>query len=124
MHYSPQHALPLNLEVHSVVYANCHYIMFLVMALIKFLVYSVSEFYDPQLVLSAVLKHGPECWFPIGLKLGFTAGQVKAITFAIPRDEDKLTALFETKANAHGRDEAVEQLLDACGTILNPILGV
>ena len=97
------------------------------MALIKFLVYSVSvsdEFYDPQLVLSAVLKHGPECWFPIGLKLGFTAGQVKAITFAIPRDEDKLTALFETKANALVRDEAAEQLLDACGTILNPILGV
>ena len=94
------------------------------MALRKFLVCAVSvsdEFHDPQLVLSAVLKHGPECWYPIGLKLGFSAGQVKAITFAIPRDEDKLT---ETKANALGRDEAAEQLLDACGTISNPILGV
>ena len=96
------------------------------MALRKFLVFAVSvsdEFHDPQLVLSAVLKHGPECWYPIGLKLGFTAGQVKAITY-IPRDEDKLPALFETKANALGRDEAAGQLLDACGTISSPILGV
>ena len=96
------------------------------MTLICFVVVvSVSdEENDPQLVLSAVLKHGPECWYPIGLKLGFTAGQVKAITYAIPRDEDKLTALFETKANALGRDEAAAQLLDACGTISNPIWGV
>ena len=94
------------------------------MALRKFLGLVSDEFHDPQLVLSAVLKHGPEYWYLIGLKLGFTASQVKAITFAIPRDEDKLTALFETKANAIGQDEGAEQLLDACGTIPNPILGV
>ena len=99
--------------------------MQITMSLRKFAVVSESDmFCDAQLVLSAVLKHGPHCWFSIGLKLGFTAGQVKAITHAIPRDEDKLTMLFETKANALGRDKAAAQLLDACNTITNPILGI
>ena len=89
----------------------------------QFVVVSVSEFYDSQLVLSAVLKCGPDRWYSIGLKLGFTTGQVNAIINGIPTNEGKLTALFETKANDIGRDEAGAQLLVACDAITPSIMG-
>ena len=105
--------------MHNVVYK----VWFFLMSLRKFIVLPVSEkSFDPELVLSAVLKHGLDQMYSIGRKLGLTASQMTAITRPIPTNEERLRALFETKAKSIGRKKAGEQLLEACGTIPYSIL--
>ena len=84
---------------------------------------AADKFYDPDVVLSTVLQNGSERWLSIGLTMGFTLGKVNENTNGISVGADKLKSLFEVKAQKVGRDKAAEQLLAACRTIPQPIIG-
>lgn len=82
-----------------------------------------KTFHDPEMVLSAVLKHGPHQWYTIGRLLGFSVGQVKSDTGMIPSPEEKLRVLFDIKANRIGRGKAAAELLEVCKRTTPSILG-
>ena len=74
------------------------------------------------MILSAVLQQGHDRWLSVGLKMGFTMTKVNENTNVFSLGAEKLTALFEAKAQEVGRDEAAKQLLAACHCIPQPII--
>lgn len=73
-------------------------------------------------MLRAVVETAPHRWYPIGLALGYTEGQVTAIVDGLPEHADKMLKIVNTKAMGVNCKELAQQLLHACETMSPPII--
>lgn len=73
-------------------------------------------------MLRAVVEAAPHRWYPIGLELGYTVGQVKTAVSGLIEDADKMQMIVDQKAMAVDSKEVACQLLQACRTISPPII--
>ena len=84
----------------------------------------MTESYDYRAVVDAVMKFGVDKWDLIANELGMTNAQITAATHDRPSPEGKLQAVISTKRSELGDPELIKQLLEACGNIPRPILGM
>ena len=84
----------------------------------------MTESYDYRAVVDAVMKFGDDQWSLIGNELGMPYPQMTAVTHEIPTAAGKLQAIISYKRNELGDRELIKQLLEACGNIPQPILGM
>ena len=82
--------------------------------------YDISDF---TAVLEAVVKCAPHEWYSIGLKIGFTDGQITDMTDGLRTSAAKIEKVVNVKAADIGEQEATELLLEACERISNPVIG-
>ena len=66
---------------------------------------------------SVVQKSAPE-WYRLGIRLGYSDGELRAMTFDIPTAEGKLQAIIERRSMKDGTGKVVEALLDVCDQIM------
>jgi hypothetical protein len=55
--------------------------------------------------------------------MGYSRAEIISITTGIPSHCDKIRAVFENKIRAVGQRAAIENLLEACRSIPDPIIG-
>ena len=80
---------------------------------------------DFALLLRAVLECAAHRWCFLGIKLAFTTGQIESIVKGIALDVDKLRKIVDHKVMSEPSTDDVEyQLLRACETIPEPVIGV
>ena len=84
----------------------------------------MTEPYDYESVVEAVMKYGVDKWDLIGNKLRMTDRQIRAATHDRPSHAGKLQAIISCKRGELGDQELIKQLLEACGKIPQPILGM
>jgi hypothetical protein len=86
---------------------------------------SVSVFgpshYDS--VIAAVLKHGRDQWFSIGVKLDYSIAEVNSICHDKPTNADKLLSIILQKSEDVGKKTTLDLLMKACKSIPSPIYG-
>lgn len=78
---------------------------------------------DVNSVIKAVIKHGNDRWYDIGLKLGLSNAQVNTTANDKPSGDGKLLALIERKKEEVGVQCLAQDLLRACKDISSPIIG-
>lgn len=76
---------------------------------------------DYVLVKEAVVKHGSNQWYTIGLKLGLNHNEMSAITYDKPNPARKLLSIINTKKAEVTATIMAENLLRVCSQILTPI---
>ena len=69
-------------------------------------------------VIRSVIEECAPDWYRLGIELGYKDCHIRAMTFDIPTPESKLQAIIERKSVKHGKENAVEALLDVCDQIL------
>ena len=84
----------------------------------------MTESYDYESVVEAVMKYGVDKWDLIGNKLGMTSGEIRVATHDRPTHAGKLQAIISYKRDELGDRELIKQLLEACDNIPQPILGM
>ena len=84
----------------------------------------MAESYDYKAVVGAVMKFGVDKWDLIANELGMTDGEMRAATHDRPSHAGKLQAIISYKRNELGDRKLIKQLLEACGNIPQPILGM
>ena len=70
-----------------------------------------------------MLKCAPHEWYSIAVELGFSDGEIEAKTSVLPSAKGKLQKMVRIKADAVGRQETAQLLLEACEKIPNPVIG-
>ena len=75
-------------------------------------------------LIKAVLAHGSNRWYGLGLALGLEPALIESVTHTKPDHADKLRALIEKKRQEVGSEKLGEELLKACGNVPHPIRGV
>ena len=73
---------------------------------------------------TAVVSHGINQWYGLGLALGLEHALIQSIADNKPSHADKLRALIEKKRQQVGSEKLTEELLNACQNIPHPIRGV
>ena len=69
-------------------------------------------------LITEVLEHGSDRWYPIGRTIGSTDAEIRAITHDKPNYTDKLLAIIEGKRRGGLDNEKLrERLLKACDKI-------
>ncbi|XP_062506351.1 uncharacterized protein LOC134182925 [Corticium candelabrum] len=76
---------------------------------------------DFDTVRDAVVKHGCNQWYEIGLKLGLNGNEIKGETHVIPTSTGKMLAVIEAKWMKDGKVKTAQDLLRACYCIPTPI---
>ena len=84
----------------------------------------MTESYDYKSVVDAVMKFGVDKWDLIAHELGMTHAEITSSTHARPSNPGKLQAIISIKRAELGDQELKKQLLEACGNIPQPILGM
>ena len=72
-------------------------------------------------VIEAVVKHGSDQWYEIGLALGLTRATIKGTTHQIPNYPGKLRDIIETKRQQAGNEDLKNDLIQVCFKIDAPI---
>ena len=75
-------------------------------------------------LVAAVVAHGIDQWYGLGLALGLEHALIKSVADTKPSHADKLRALVEEKRQQVGSEKLREELLKACQNIPRPIRGV
>lgn len=68
------------------------------------------------------MKCAPDRWYPIGVALGYTEGELNSMVNGISLDADKLLRIVNHKAMAVDKQVLAGQLLHACGMIHKPVI--
>ena len=76
---------------------------------------------DFETVRRAVVKHGCNQWYEIGMELGLNGNEIIDKTHVIPTSTGKLLAVIEAKRVEDGKVKTAEDLLRACYCIPTPI---
>jgi hypothetical protein len=84
----------------------------------------MADSYDYESVVEAVMKFGVDKWDLIGAALEMTDAEITAVTHDRPSPAGKLKAVISCKRYELGDQMLVKQLLEACGKIPQPILGI
>ena len=74
-----------------------------------------------EAVKDAVVKHGSNKWYEIGLKLGLNENEIRNSTYNIPTEDGRLLAVIEAKKTKVGKNITAKDLLRACHQIPTPI---
>jgi hypothetical protein len=74
-------------------------------------------------VREAVSKCAPHEWYPIGRQLGFSHGELLAMTDKMISYSSKLGRIIDEKAAEIGEEETAANLLDSCARLVNPVIG-
>ena len=69
-------------------------------------------------VMQSVIGKCASEWYRLGINLGYSDSELRAMTFDIPTAEGKLQAVIERKSMKDGTDKVVEALLDVCDQIM------
>ena len=72
-------------------------------------------------VIKAVVKHGSDKWYQIGLALGLTNATVTSTTHTIPSCPGKLHAIIEMRRQHVGNDRVRNALVNICFDLDTPI---
>lgn len=78
---------------------------------------------DPKTLFDAVVKCGPDRWYEIGLELGYSDGKLNDLVLDMYGGGQKLRRIINTKACEVGAETAADELLKACCSICDPIIG-
>ena len=74
-------------------------------------------------VVKAVLKHGRNQWFSLGVNMGYRQAEINSMCQDKASDADKLLAMILDKSEQNGEEAVVTVLLEACKSIPSPIYG-
>lgn len=72
-------------------------------------------------VFQAVVKHGVNQYYSLGLRVGFSDAEIEILCHNKPAYSDKLLAIIERKIHVTGEKAAEEAFLVACRKIPSPI---
>ena len=72
---------------------------------------------DVDSLIKAVVSHGSDQWFGLGLSLGLEYALIVSVAGDKPTCTDKLRALIEEKRQQVGNEKLREELLKACQEI-------
>jgi Mrp family chromosome partitioning ATPase len=84
----------------------------------------MTDSYEYEAAVDAVLKFGADQWYLIGNKLRMTHAPIIAATHEMPTLAGKLQTTISVKRNELGGQEVIKQLLEACRKLPQPILGI
>ena len=76
---------------------------------------------DFETVRRAVVKHGCNQWYEIGMELELNHNEIIDKTHVIPTSTGKLLAVIEAKRVKDGKEKTAEDLLRACYCMSTPI---
>ena len=82
---------------------------------------SVGYSPDFETVRRAVVKHGCNQWYEIGMELGLNGNEIIDKTHVIPTSTGKMLAVIEAKWMKDGKEKTAQDLLRACYCIPTPI---
>ena len=79
---------------------------------------------DVNAVVKAVVDNGQDQFYSFGIELGMTQAQINATVGGKPSNADKLRSIIDRSKAVVGEEKLVDDLLNACGRLPNPIKGV
>ena len=79
---------------------------------------------DVNDVIKAVVDNGQDQFYSFGIELDMNQAQINATVDGKPSSADKLRAIIDRRRAIVGDEKLVDDLLNACGRLPDPIKGV
>lgn len=83
---------------------------------------ATSYDYNYRDVLRVVTELGENQWDLIGVEMELSPARIDSLTNKSPTNAGKLRAIIDNQRTVLGTEGVIKKLLDACGTLDNPIL--